>query len=386
MAKQVERYTNDESSSIRVEKAQQLLQSITYNIGLNLKSYPEMNTKLEVLQTEKLSVLFYQGLDLISEIYKKAKALLAQLQKNHLNIENYAYHDTLFTGIPEFFHDYNMEYAAHDNVGSIDYPLCKAITDLLGIEYQYEYLIRLTIENNFCRKFNDKTIQSLLDNFSNDSEQLLLNLFELVLTNAIGCELAGKNLEDLLLYPNDLEWLKNKLQPLSRSDIKNLLYSSLEHIAEELKIDEETYQYAKEAIAQLAVRVDQNRKTNTVDKIWITYKNVSTHEDTVFSQGETMEDEQLRILIDEMKECRYTKDKLVILRESIRSAVDMEEILEECFYGDELEEVFQLLNENELIYLVKEITGDASDMEDYDLYPLKDWQQRLLEYVKEKKI
>ena len=50
LARQTERYTGGESSSVRVETAQGLLLSIFYSIGLYLKSLPDTDTVIEVLK------------------------------------------------------------------------------------------------------------------------------------------------------------------------------------------------------------------------------------------------------------------------------------------------------------------------------------------------
>lgn len=384
MGKQVVRYTNDESSSVRIETAQQLLQSLTYSIGVYLKAVYDMNKKIELLKTKKMSELFYLGMDEITVLITKSKLLLAKLQKDSLSVDNYAYHDTLFTGIPEFFHDYNIEFGAHGNVGSIDYPLCNTIPNLLGVEYIHEYLSRLTIENNFCKKFSDEKIQMLLQGFSSEAEHVLVNIFELVLTNALGGQLTGRNMISLSISLDDLTLLQNKLEHSSVEDLNKQLNMALEHIAAAFEFDDNTVSYAKEAILQIAFRLKQNLQTKTLIKIWIPFLDPEKREEASFEDGYQMEDDKLRDLIEEVKECRYTSDKLALIQRKVKSLVDLIELLEDCFFEEEYEEVFKLLNSSEIDYLSKVIINDTQYDDLKDVNSRKEWQEKLLGYKNKK--
>jgi hypothetical protein len=119
-------------------------------------------------------------MDAVSAQVSKAGQLLKELQKNRLEINNYAYQDTISTGLSEFFHDYNIEYGAHDTPCSIDYPLYGNISNLLGVEFIYDYLRRFSLEHDLIHHYKAETVNSLLLGFDQDAEHLLLNLFELV--------------------------------------------------------------------------------------------------------------------------------------------------------------------------------------------------------------
>jgi len=379
MAKEVERFTNDESSSVQVERAQELLQSITYSMGVYLKSLPDMTDKIDLLKTEKMSVLFYRGMEVISTLKAKAKLLLQNLQVNCLKLNNYAYQDTIYTGIPEFFHDYNIEFEAHIFHGSIDYQLNDTVVGLLGVEYMHEYLYRFTLEHNFIKHFSVKTVNQLLQGYDKEAEHMLINVFELVLTNALGCELMGTKVMDLNLHISDREWLQNSLEKLSREELQNKLGVALEHIAVELELELESIHYAKKSIPQIAVRLMHNLQTRTLEKLFISFADQAVEEE-IFEDGIPMEDEQLRELIERLRDCSSTSDKVTIIKETVRSLADLIELLEENFYEDEYAEVFQLLSEAERSILMKSIQIEAGieHMDDYE--PEKDWQKKLLEY------
>ena len=381
MAKQVERYTNDESSSIKVETAQQILQSICYTIGSYLKSIADMNQKIELIKNEKLSKLFYLGMDEIEANITKAKVVLEMLKAEQLKVDNYAYHDTIFEGIPGFFHDYVIEFGAQEDVGSIDYPLCNTIGKISGIEYIYEYVRRLALENDYCRKFSDSSIEMLLHGFSNDYMHILVNIYELLLTNALGCELLGQSVTDLSITKVDQKWLQKNLSPLSENELQKKLIDAYHKIHTDFELEEDQIDYAKEAIKQIAIRLSHNLHTDTLEKIFVTFIIEDKADEISYVDGVQMEDDKLRELIDEIKECRYTTDKLAVLQREVHSLNDLAELLNECFEDYEYEEVFRLLSDTELTILRNSIGNELELENRNDFEPIKEWQEKLLGYM-----
>lgn len=380
MSKQVERYTNDESSSVKVETAQQLFQSICYSMGSYLKSVPDMIKKTDLLKNEKISVLFYHGMAEIESNMTKGTSLLTKLQKNKLKVDNYAYQDTLMIGIPEFFHDYVIEFEAHENPGSIDYPLCKEIGNLSGIEYICEYLSRLTIENNFCKNFSDTNIEMLLRGYSKDYMHVLVNIYELVLTNALGCEMMEQRVIDLNITSIDRIWLRKNLEKLNVNELREKLLEAYEKICIELGLEKNRTNYAKQAIKRIAARLHHNLKSDTLEKIFITIIEEDKKEEFLYEDGKQMEDDSLRKFIEEMKECRYTVDKIAMLRREVHSLYDLMELMEESFFDHEYDQVFELLNEAELTILRETIVDEQENESLKGTNSLKEWQKKLLSY------
>jgi len=93
-----------------------------------------------------------------------------------------------------------------------------------------------------------------------------------------------------------------------------------------------------------------------------------------------MNNKRLREFIEEVRDCRLVSDKIAMLQKEVRSLYDLEEVMNECFHGDELNEVFRLLSDNEILVLKKRIKRDmlAGSIKVVD--ELKEWQKRLLNY------
>jgi len=376
MTKEVERYTNDESSSVKIEKAQELLLSITYCLSFFMKSTTDMTQKLDMLKTEKISTLFFKGMEGVSACSKRAEQLLHEIQKSDLKLDNIAYQDTLYQGIAEFFHDYNIEFGAFETSVSIDYPLFYTITDLTGVEYISEYIRRLSLEHSYLLHYSAQDINELMKSFDPEAEHMLINIYELVLTNALGRAILGHNTTQLNISKDELQWLQSSLEKLSTEELTKKFTIAFDDITKELELEEEVVRYTLAAIPEITVRLKHNLETNTLDRIFIIYAETII-EDEFFEDGLPMEDEELRDLIEKLSDISITADKIVLMKDTVRSRVDFIELLDECFYEDEYEEVFASLNEQEKEVLRKSILLEAGlgRYEEYE--PEKDWQKIL---------
>jgi hypothetical protein len=109
-----------------------------------------------------------------------------------ISTSNHAYNATLSdNGIGDFLKSYNPDYEAQDTPASIDYQLCNPVARLTGIEFIQKYLENLYIENKFCMKLTPESIHHLLYGYDKGYRDLLINIFEHILTAALGCLLEG---------------------------------------------------------------------------------------------------------------------------------------------------------------------------------------------------
>jgi hypothetical protein len=374
----VERYTNGESSSIPVEKAQELLQSITYIIGFYLKETPDWKEKLKLLQNEKMNTLFYRGMEAIEKRKKEANKLLLQIQRDTLKLNNIAYQDTIHNELPEFFHNYDVEYGSHKLDASADYPILHPITEYLGLEYMEEYLKRLAIEGTLIGRFQADRINLLIHNFDKEAEQMLINIYELILINILGCRLVDKDIYELVLNNMEIALLQNKLQNLSEEELYLKLYEAFSQISIELMLSEEEQNYAGLFLREAAIRLSHCLQLNTLSKFFIVDQEQDILEIDSFEDGRSMENEELCEFIVKIANVADVQGKVNMIKNEVHSIEDLTEILDTCFNEEEFSEVFSLLGEPELAVLKKYILSDLGgiDVKDYDTE--KQWQRVLL--------
>jgi hypothetical protein len=245
-----------------------------------------------------------------------------------------------------------------------------------------EYLGRLYLENSFCRYFPEANIEGVLRGYQEDYKDLLLNIFEIIFMNALGLCILKRDIYNLNITEKDRLTLQSQLEPLSRNELLEKLTETVNQLAAYMNIsNEELLVYMKTVVKALSQRLYHNLKLNKLDNIFISIKENKSDTGSYFKEGIPMDDEDLRNLIEEMQECRYTKDKIALVKKSVHSLSDLVEILDACFYGRELEEVFALLSDMELSVLLNTI----SDLENsYSFYEsdYKEWQIALKKYKK----
>jgi len=383
LTQRIKRYTHGESSSVRTEVAENIMQSILYNISIYLKSFPDADMSLEAIKQKTLVEMYQDGQKLINRQFDSAKKLLESVQKNSITTDNCAYYDTVQKGLAAFFPAYDADFAAHDTPGSIDYPLCNDHMDLVGIEYIYSYLQKLYLENEFCQKFKAQDIHYLLLGYDENYQDLLINIFELVLGNAIGCLLAEKNPLVLNIKEADRQYIRQKLINLPKDELTSILQEASGQLVKKLHISDESLQkHISATIIDLTPRVKEALANNQLAAVFISFKDAPKEPFIKFADGQKMDDELFRTIFKEIKRCRFVSDKIATIRREIHSLVDLVDILEgDCIFGSEFAEVFQSLEDMELALLLKKIPKYIVDANFHFTNNEKLWHDKLHSFL-----
>ncbi len=199
LAYKTERYNAGDSSSIRVEKAQSIMASILFTIGLWLKTYPGPDDAVSALLSEPVEELYQKGRKRINKLLRSTKALHAKLLHELIETPNVFYASTLVDGILGFFKLYDPDYAAQEIHIMADYPLFNPIPRLAGIEFIKAYVTGAYYENQFCGRFSAEYIHNVMRSGVKSYEglgyeELLVNIYGHVLA----AELKGRTLAELI--------------------------------------------------------------------------------------------------------------------------------------------------------------------------------------------
>lgn len=341
LGKITERYTMGDSSSVPIEIAEELLKSICFLLKREIKK-PEVLSKL--LKDEELEGLFKNFYCHIEENIKSGKELLEEVIRTSIGIENISYNDTVME-IGRGLKVYDYRFFAHEIPCSIDYQLSNPVSEeLKGIDFINEYLKRLLFENKFCNNFNKENIIGILNSYCSDYNGLLINIFEPVLTNAIGLEILEDNIFKLEMKRYEREVLLYTLKKMTIYEMREKLIKACENICLKLKINIDfEISYIKETALNLIPRIEEAIKNNDLENIFLSFKFDEAEVSSVFIDNKNMDDKKLRALIDEVKSCRFTKDKITIIRNEAHSLDDLVEILNNCIWEDEVEELINSL-------------------------------------------
>jgi hypothetical protein len=356
LANKSERYNDGKSSSIRVEAAESIMKSILYTIGLYLKSLPDFDCAVSELKTSVISEMYEKGRKLINIKLNTSRHIYRLAQKNRLETINYTYNATLNdSGIGVFFEAYNPDYEAHEMPASIDYQLCNPVMDLVGVEFIQKYLENLYLENEFCRHFTSEDIHHLLCGYDEGYKDLLINIFEHVLTEALGSSLANLSITKLDISEEEVRYLYSQLSMYDDNSIVLKINSAAEKVIGELDIDNPSLlNYIEKSLTKITSNIIHAVRTSTLKKIFIAPVNPDLKPKIQFSSSARMDDKEYREFIYELMTCRYSSDKLAFIKEKVKSFGDIEDILLDAGLSEEeITLVLDTLGDVEIAALLK---------------------------------
>lgn len=358
LADLIRKYTKGESSSLKVETTQRLLMSIFYAIDAGISSFDDSQEALHSLESDNIEEIYKRGLDLLESCLTGSQELYQEVEKNKLSVQIEAYHSTI-NALPDFFLNYDLLYSAQDTMANIDYPLLFDDMSIQGVLYIKQYLEKLRLEDQFCRLFAPGDVNRLLYNYGRvyriNYSEALINVFEIVLNNAIYSVLSGNSEVILRISQEQFEHLQKKFMGLAHSHISSLVEEAIEILIKQLRIDQpRTQDYIRNFKSECLSRFINGLAYNCLENVILIDKEQTHQFDIVFDEGNRLDDESFRLLVDDIMDCNFTKRKTEIVRCSIYSLGDFIDILEaDCFFGDEYYDLFNSLGDMELSVLAR---------------------------------
>lgn len=203
LALKCRKYTGCDSSSVRIEVAEELMKSIVFTVDIWLRDIREPDDALAAITEIGISEGYKIGLEKLKTMVKATRMFYSIVLNNNISTENYIYNSTIVGGIAGFFKLYNPEYGAHKIHITADYPVCFFPEGWQGIEFIRLYLQSIHYENQFMRMFdNTATRQCFALHAINNNENVrdvYGNLYEAVLSAALACVAAGEDVSELKL-------------------------------------------------------------------------------------------------------------------------------------------------------------------------------------------
>lgn len=202
LSAQCKSFTGGQSSSLSAETVEALLSSICFSLSCFANKYGQ-NALLEIPPEKALE----GARDILKKRIQLCKTLYLTLLRLPFQPDNVSYRDTV-NGMENFFKKYDYYFFADQIPCDIDYQLCLPVSEnLWGVEFLTEYIKRLICEGRFCGAFQRYEITALLANFGSRNDELLINVFTPVLSNALGRVLLGNDISTLEVTPDGIEKL-----------------------------------------------------------------------------------------------------------------------------------------------------------------------------------
>lgn len=393
LERQIQRYTRYESSSVKVETAEGLMRSILYALDFRLKDLKgEIEEGVQILKEKTLETLFIEGTHLIKEKFNKCKTYFQKVRATRLKVDNYAYNDTIEHAFTEFFGFYEAEFSFQSPMADIDYPLCIDDMKEENVGYVYTYLKKLYYENIFCGYFPLEDIQTLLNSSHPHQSEMLINIFEYVLINAIGRQLLYKDLKHLALSELDCEALQSQFE--TQENIQAIVEEGAHAVITALHITGFLKHYMIAALPPIVSRIKANIVHHTLNQIFIPFKLEEKMEKVYFTDGESLNDARFKEMIEAVCSCQLVMEKLMIFKEKVHSLKDMIDFLEaECLFGKEYITLYKSLSLAEITLLLKHM--GIADEQSFKTHLkevqnnkslLKPWEIELIHFLAKKEV
>lgn len=270
LAKQVALYTMGESSSLPEYDARRLLASACFALGIDPDD-PQSDTALvQALATEGPEAVFERAVARVEREAARTETLWKDVCLSAPLLESIALKDTL-ESLRGFRSRYVPRFFAHEVPVDIDYPLAQPVLESLqGVAYVNAYLERLLMENRFLQRFDVARCRRLLRAVHPQYGELILNLFEPVAANAVGCALAGCDVRGLQLDEAGYARIVDALAGRAPQSLMRKLEDAADAVCAELDEDDEaTHAYVRRLAGQMAPRVATALRCRSLEGVFV---------------------------------------------------------------------------------------------------------------------
>ena len=377
LAQQAEQWSRGESSSIPVEKARDLMDSVLFVIGIQLKACRAPEQAVDRLKSEPLQALFEGGIKLVGRKMARARHLQKQIAGHLLDTPNVYYRATIVDGINGFFRLYRPWFAAHEIHITADYPVLAGRPKLMGIEFIEAYLRCVEVENAFCLCFDPGKIHQLLRGLTPDYPSVPLNLFEPVLLSALGLVMVHRHPAGLDLDEDDLCRLYQQFSGETEHGIRDRLKVAFSLLENTMPLPRGTRRYAFLCIPGIAAAIQNAVKMKTLDHVFLLPALPEGESGITPVYGDRMEDRKYRNLVEQILRTDSGEEKAALILREVHTLGDLLEILADGELGEEeLELVINRLPPAVFAALLVQIPSDDFLREEHETLLYRALQKR----------
>ena len=359
LAEQTDKWSRGESSSVPIKKAQDIMDSIMFVIGLQLKSYQTPEQAIDVLKTEPLKSLFENGMKLVQQKMAISRHLQKHIMENILDTPNVYYRSTISDGINGFFKMYRPQFSAHEIHITADYPVYIGRPELNGIEFIEKYLCCIEAENSFCIRFAPQNIHHLLCGITQDYRSIPMNIFEPVLLSAFGAVILNRSPEQLELTKDDIRLLYNKFSEQSEKEIEDCLQKSLSLLERKMMLKKNIRRYIALCIPKLTITIQNAITMKIPDKVFIVPAFPEQEPEIRISYGEPMDNRKYQKLVEKILQADKSEEKASIILQEVDSLADLLDIVSDAeLYEKDLELLINMLPMSAFVALLARYPDD----------------------------
>ena len=233
LTKRTAKYTLNDSTSLPVELAEELLNAVCYVLGFEA----DISEKNAAVWAEMdFDLRFSEGIRCIQKKMVLCRKLWRTAFKSLPRIENTSLADTM-QSIKNFEDRYDYHFFAHQIPCDVDYQLCIPVPEnVLGVDFLIEWLTRLIIENQLINSFDHNRSIEVLEQHSPDYKGLLINLYDPIAANALFKILSGGGVYALIVTEEERCAVAKLIQDKKNAESARLMEQAAKRLTEVLGI------------------------------------------------------------------------------------------------------------------------------------------------------
>ena len=327
-------FTKNKSSSLPVETAQIITDSVVHTIGVFLKTFIFPEQAVSYLENEKNSVFraFCLGLKATEKSFEYSKKRYIRLKRHLIKTPNEFYNDTILSGITAFFRTYSPEYASHIIGITADYRPLLPIPDVSGMEFMEKYIKYLYFENSFLDIIGEEAVHRAMYSYDTSYDTQLINIFETVILACFVPLSEGKVIDGLKPNRSYRASLCGKLELIYGFDIDGYVDALLQKICYKTDTDETLTEYILKCAPVITDKINAYVKRGMTESLFVSKPPVV--ESTKYIDGEQMNDSDYEKLISEVNGCNDDDEKIKIIFASVRSVADLADVIRDAYLGE----------------------------------------------------
>lgn len=247
LGKQVKRYHQHrhmgENTSVPVELAQELMQSIEYTLSLTGG----------ICENQNIEDAFGVGQGILDTKVQKAKSLLQLVIATAPQWQTECRWEAIRC-LEQYLAGYDHLHLAHRTPDELFYPILVTVPDgIRGIDMCLFCLNILWVENQIMAGADDSYLDLLWDRLPDGT----LNQCEQMLINGIGKALAAPCLDGLVFREHEYSILRSQLAGITQKELREELVHAAQRLCEWLNLkDANAIAYAKAVVPSLQSRIE----------------------------------------------------------------------------------------------------------------------------------
>ncbi len=254
VAELADKYTSKESTSITYEKAQQLMEAVLYCIQEYENHRSDGQELLLKGNTTDAKTVYSLGYGIVLQKVKDTQRQFNTLIQDFRFFGNRCYYETFVKGIPAFFLYYDPRFNPQNHILTLDYPVLTPMESLCGADAVRVYVYCVHLEQMFLKVLPEEYVLHVLRAYSEDYDDLIINIATIAVRNLLGCRIAGKHVdiqgyakkeqERVIKYVNEStqESLELNLQK-GVDELMTFLFGGNEELGYYLKMDMHNYSF-----------------------------------------------------------------------------------------------------------------------------------------------